>query len=65
MINGILFALIVAILVYILLKYFSVWIGCMACIVYILALICIPILSFLMLSVGFVGLIKVIIDAFV
>ena len=65
MINGLLFTLIVAILVYILLKYFSVWFGCMACIVYVLAIICIPILSFLILSVGFVGIIKVIIDVFV
>nr|DAJ03217.1 MAG TPA: hypothetical protein [Caudoviricetes sp.] len=65
MINGLLFALIVAILVYILFKYFSIWLGCTASIVYILSIICIPILSFLILSVGFVGLIKVIIDVFV
>ena len=65
MINGILFALIVALQVYILLRYFGVWFGCRACIVYVLAIICIPILSFLILSVGFVELLKVIIDVFV
>ena len=65
MINGILFALIVAILVYILLKYFGVWVGCTVCLVYVLAIICIPILSFLLLSAGFVELLKVIIDVFV
>lgn len=63
--NALLFALIVAIAVYMLLKYFYVWFGCTAAIVYILAIICIPILSFLILSVGFVGVVKAIIDAFV
>lgn len=65
MINALLFALIVAVLVYMLLRYFGIWFGCTAAIVYVLAIICIPILAFLMLSVGFVGLLKVIIDAFV
>lgn len=65
MINGLLFALIVAILVYILLRYFGVWFGCATAIVYVLAIICIPILVFLILSVGFVGLLQAIIDVFV
>lgn len=65
MINGILFALIVALLVYILLRYFGIWLGCTVCLVYILTMICIPILSFLLLSAGFVELLKIIIDAFV
>lgn len=65
MINALLFALIVAVLVYMLLRYFGIWFGCTAAIVYVLAIICIPILAFLILAVGFVGLLKVIIDVFV
>ena len=65
MINALLFALIVAVLVYMLLRYFGIWFGCTAAIVYVLAIICIPILAFLMLSVGFVGLLEAIINVFV
>ena len=65
MINGILFALIVMLLVYILLKYFGVWIGCTTSLVLIIALFCIPILSFLLLTGVFLELIKIIFNAFV
>ena len=65
MINGILFALIVMLLVYILLKYFGVWIGCTTGLVIIIALFCIPILSFLLLSGVFLELIKIIFNVFV
>lgn len=65
MINGILFSIIVMLLVYILLKYFGVWIGCMTSLVIITALICIPILSFLLLTGVFLELIRIIFNAFV
>ena len=65
MINGILFALIVMLLVYILLKYFGVWIGCTTSLVLIIALFCIPILSFLLLTGVFLELIKMIFNTFV
>ena len=65
MINGILFALIVMLLVYILLKYFGVWIGCTTSLVLIIALFCIPILSFLLLTGVFLEIIKIIFNAFV
>ena len=65
MINAILFSLIVVLLVYILLKYFGVWIGCTTSLVIIVALFCIPILSFLLLTGVFLELIKIIFNAFV
>ena len=65
MINAILFALIVMLLVYILLKYFGVWIGCTTSLVLIIALFCIPILSFLLLTGVFLELIKMIFNTFV
>ena len=65
MINGILFSIIVMLLVYILLKYFGVWIGCTTSLVVIIALFCIPILSFLLLTGVFLELIKIIFNAFV
>lgn len=65
MINAILFSLIVVLLVYILLKYFGVWIGCTTSLVVIIALFCIPILSFLLLTGVFLELIKIIFNAFV
>lgn len=65
MINAILFSLIVVLLVYILLKYFGVWIGCTTSLVVITALFCIPILSFLLLTGVFLELIKMIFNAFV
>ena len=65
MINAILFSLIVMLLVYILLKYFGVWIGCTTGLVVITALICIPILSFLLLTGVFLELLKIIFNVFV
>lgn len=65
MINAILFSLIVVLLVYILLKYFGVWIGCTTSLVVITVLFCIPILSFLLLTGVFLELIKIIFNAFV
>lgn len=65
MINAILFSLIVMLLVYILLKYFGVWIGCTTSLVVIIALFCIPILSFLLLTGVFLELIKIIFNVFV
>lgn len=65
MINGILFSIIVVLLVYILLKYFGVWIGCTTSLVVIIALFCIPILSFLLLTGVFLELIRIIFNAFV
>lgn len=65
MINGILFSIIVMLLVYILLKYFGAWIGCTTSLVVIIALFCIPILSFLLLTGVFLELIRIIFNAFV
>lgn len=65
MINGILFSIIVMLLVYILLKYFGIWIGCTTSLVIIIALFCIPILAFLLLTGVFLELIKIIFNIFV
>lgn len=65
MLNGILFSIIVMLLVYILLKYFGVWIGCTTSLVVIIALFCIPILAFLLLTGVFLELIKIIFNIFV
>lgn len=64
MINAILFSLIVVLLVYILLKYFGVWIGCTTSLVIIVALFCIPILSFLLLTGVFLELLNLIFNIF-
>ena len=64
MINGILFSIIVMLLVYILLKYFGVWIGCTTSLVVIIALFCIPILSFLLLTGVFLELLNLIFNIF-
>lgn len=60
MINSILFSIIVMLLVYALIKYFGVWIGCTTSLVVIVALFCIPILSFLLLTGVFLELIRII-----
>lgn len=65
MINGLLFALIVAILVYILLKYFGIWLGCITSLVYLMAIFFVPILAFLILTAAFVELLEIIINTFV
>lgn len=63
MINGLLFSIIVMLLVYMLIKYFGVWIGCTTSLVVIVALFCIPILSFLLLTGVFLELIRIIFNA--
>lgn len=45
MINAIIFSVLVAMLVYIILKYFGMWLGCVASLVYIFALVCVPIMT--------------------
>lgn len=63
MINAILFSLIVMLLVYVLIKYFGIWIGCTTSLVVITVLICIPILSFLLLTGVILELVKIIFNA--
>ena len=63
MINAILFSLIVMLLVYVLIKYFGIWIGCTTSLVVITVLICIPILSFLLLTGVILELLKIIFNA--
>lgn len=63
MINAILFSLIVMLLLYVLIKYFGIWIGCTTSLVVITALICIPILSFLLLTGVILELVKIIFNA--
>lgn len=63
MINAILFSLIVMLLLYVLIKYFGIWIGCTTSLVVITVLICIPILSFLLLTGVILELVKIIFNA--
>lgn len=63
MINAILFSLIVMLLVYVLIKYFGIWIGCTTSLVVITVLFCIPILSFLLLTGVILELLKIIFNA--
>lgn len=63
MINAILFSLIVMLLLYVLIKYFGIWIGCTTSLVVITVLICTPILSFLLLTGVILELVKIIFNA--
>ena len=69
MFTAILFAILVAMVVYIILEYLSVWLGCLGSLVYVLALIFVPIMLFVLICTGFVfgfvELFKVIIGLFV
>ena len=65
MINGILFSIIVMLLVYMLIKYFGVWIGCIGSLVYFMVIIFIPILAFLLLIGVFAELVEILINTFV
>lgn len=65
MINGILFSIIVMLLVYMLIKYFGVWLGCIGSLVYFMAIIFVPILAFLLLTAAFAELLEIIINTFV
>lgn len=65
MINAILFALIVVLLLYVLLRYFGIWLGCMTSLVYLMAIIFVPILIFLVVTAAFAELLEIFIHAFV
>lgn len=65
MINAILFALIVVLLLYVLLRYFGIWLGCMTSLVYLMAIIFVPILIFLVVTAAFAELLEIFIRAFV
>lgn len=65
MINAILFALIVVLSLYVLLRYFGIWLGCMTSLVYLMAIIFVPILIFLVVTAAFAELLEIIINTFV
>ena len=65
MINAILFALIVVLLLYTLIKYFGIWLGCMTSLVYFMAIIFVPILIFLVVTAAFAELLEIFINTFV
>lgn len=65
MINAILFALIVVLLLYVLIRYFGIWLGCMTSLVYLMAIIFVPILIFLVVTAAFAELLEIIINTFV
>lgn len=65
MINAILFAFIVVLLLYVLLRYFGIWLGCMTSLVYLMAIIFVPILIFLVVTAAFAELLEIFIHAFV
>ena len=65
MINAILFAFIVVLSLYTLIKYFSIWLGCMTSLVYLMAIIFVPILIFLVVTAAFAELLELFINTFV
>lgn len=65
MINAILFALIVVVLLYTLIKYFGIWLGCMTSLVYLMVIIFVPILIFLVVTAAFAELLEIFINTFV
>ena len=65
MINAILFALIVVLLLYVLIRYFGIWLGCMTSLVYLMAIIFVPILIFLVVTAAFAELLELFINTFV
>ena len=65
MINGILFALIVVLSLYTLIRYFGIWLGCMTSLVYLMAIIFVPILIFLVVTAAFAELLEIFINTFV
>ena len=65
MINAILFAFIVVVLLYTLIKYFGIWLGCMTSLVYFMAIIFVPILIFLVVTAAFAELLEIFINTFV
>ena len=64
MINAILFALIVVLSLYTLIRYFGIWLGCMTSLVYLMAIIFVPILIFLVVTAAFAELIEIVVNAF-
>ena len=64
MINAILFALIVVLILYVLIRYFGIWLGCMTSLVYLMAIIFVPILIFLVVTAAFAELIEIVVNAF-
>ena len=64
MINAILFALIVVLSLYVLIRYFGIWLGCMTSLVYFMAIIFVPILIFLVVTAAFAELIEIVVNAF-
>ena len=65
MINAILFALIVVLSLYTLIRYFGLWLGCMTSLVYLMAIIFVPILIFLVVTAAFAELLEIFINTFV
>lgn len=65
MINAILFAFIVVLSLYTLIKYFGFWLGCMTSLVYLMAIIFVPILIFLVVTAAFAELLEIFINTFV
>ena len=65
MINAILFAFIVVLSLYTLIRYFGIWLGCMTSLVYLMAIIFIPILIFLVVTAAFAELLELVINTFV
>ena len=65
MINAILFTLIVVLILYVLIRYFGIWLGCMTSLVYLMAIIFVPILIFLVVTAAFAELLEIIINTFV
>ena len=65
MINAILFAFIVVLSLYMVIRYFGIWLGCMTSLVYLMAIIFVPILIFLVVTAAFAELLEIIINTFV
>ena len=65
MINAILFAFIVVVLLYTLIRYFGIWLGCITGLVYLMGIIFVPILIFLVVTAAFAELLEIIINTFV
>ena len=65
MINAILFAFIVVLSLYTLIRYFGIWLGCMTSLVYLMAIIFVPILIFLVVTAAFAELLEIFINIFV
>ena len=65
MINAILFAFIVVLILYTLIRYFGIWLGCVTSLVYLMAIIFVPILIFLVVTAAFAELLEIFINTFV